>query len=68
MFKDFIDLTILKDAQPGFFSQSVGVDLNKILVKFEGQGHKSKVKVTRLGNVILDQCYSFFRIWMAKYI
>ena len=24
MFKDFIDLSILKDAQPGFFSQSVG--------------------------------------------
>ena len=23
MFKDFIDLSILKDAQPGFFSQSV---------------------------------------------
>ncbi len=23
MFKDFIDLSVLKDAQPGFFSQSV---------------------------------------------
>ncbi len=31
----------------------VGNDLDKISAKFEGQGHRSKVKVTRSENVIL---------------
>ena len=30
----------------------IGIDLDNILFEFEGQGHRSKVKVMQLKNVI----------------
>ena len=37
---------------PTILNFGTGIDLNKISTKFDGQGHRSKVKVTRLKNVI----------------
>ncbi len=41
----------------------VGFDIDNISDVFKGQGHRSKVKVTRLKNVILD-----FQIWPMQYM
>ena len=62
MFKDFIDLSVLKDAQPGFSSQSVGTGMITLVRNKKGPDQDQAKAVSTLGVLILR---GWFR-WLVR--